>query len=122
MAFPTPDTLTKVVDQPLVDKAVFAASLTTLMGDADHVKNNYRGSGLFSFYVEGQIRQVFKEQLVKELKEAGYQVHQLADVFGYMPPPWYHDFKSAGHDTPDVKGFPKFAWTHVQLSAIPKTE
>lgn len=122
MAFPTPESLTAITDQPLLDKDAFIAALTALMGNAVAVKENYRGSNVYSFYVEGQVKQVHKEQITKALREDGYNLHQFRDVFGYMPPPWYHDFASASHDVPDVKGYPRFAWTHIQISPLPKTE
>ena len=54
----------------------------------------------------------------KELKDAGYQVNQIAGQTGYMPAPWLHDFTTAGHDTPEVTGYPQYEWTHVQLSKL----
>lgn len=116
MAIPKPDTLFPIVDQPLLDKEAFIANLTTVMGDAEAVKFNYRGAGLFSFYVEGRVSQITAELIAQELRSAGYTVHQFTGNNGYMPPAHMHDFTNADYDTTDVKGYSQFQWTHVQLS------
>ena len=119
MAIPTPDSLIASVDQPLLDKDAFIANLSAVMGDAEATKNNYRGAGLFSFYVEGRVAQTTTIPIIAELKKAGWQVHQFMGVTGYMPPSWVHDCNNADYDTPDVKGTSQFQWTHVQLSKVP---
>lgn len=116
MAIPAPSTLLPFVAAPLLDKDTFIANLVAVMSDAEAVKLNYRGSGLFSFYVEGRVSQITGEAIYRDLKEAGYSVHQFAGINGYMPPAHMHDYTNADYDTPDVKGYSQFPWTHVQLS------
>jgi len=122
MAIPTPDSLLPMVYQAKLSEAEFIAALTTVMSDAEAVKMNYRGSGLFSFYVPGRTIQSTAEKIARSLTDAGYQVHQIAGQAGYMPPPWWHDFASAAHDTPDVQGYPQYEWTHVQLSKLKEAD
>lgn len=118
MAIPEIDTLLPIVDQPKISAVDFIAALTTVMSDPEAVKYNYRGNGVFSFYVPGRMRQSQAEIAAKELKDAGYQVNQIAGQTGYMPAPWLHDFTTACHDTPEVTGYPQYEWTHVQLSKL----
>lgn len=116
MAIPSPDTLLPAVTQAKVTSNEFIAALTAMMGDAEATKLNYRGSGLYSFYVPNRMVQSEAEKVALELRTAGYQVHQITGQTGYLPPPWWHDISNAAHDTPDVKGYPQYEWTHVQVS------
>lgn len=116
MAFPNPDTLEAIVDQPRLTEAEFTAKLTTAFGNAEAVKQNYRGGGLYSFYIEGRTDQFSAEKISEALKKDGYQVHRFEGQTGYMPPPYMHDFATADYDTKDVVGYPQFFWTHVQVS------
>lgn len=117
MAFPAPTTLETLVEQPRLNEAEMTAKITAALGNADAVKQNYRGGGLYSFYIEGRTDQLTAEKIVGQLKTDGYQVHRFEGQTGYMPPPYMHDFAAAGQDTPDVVGYPQFHWTHLQVSA-----
>lgn len=119
MAFPEIETLEAIVDQPKISKAAFAAKLTALMGNADAVKQNYRGAGLYAFYVDAQIEDKDAEELVRDLKADGYKVQLYTNVQGFMPPPHMHDFRAADYTVEGVTGFPRFAWTHIQISKLP---
>lgn len=116
MPIPSPDTLLPFVEQKRLTKDEFVTKLSAIMADADAVKLNYRGSGTYAFYVEGRTTQIDGELVAKALRDAGYVVHRYMGQVGYMPPPYYHDFASAAHDTPDVKGYPQFEWTLVMIS------
>lgn len=120
MAIPKIETLLPMVEQKKLTVDEFLDKLTAIMGDADAVQKNYRGAGLFSFYVEGRLSgDIAAEQAASKLRDAGYHVHRLMGTNGYMPPPHIHNFTNVDWDTPDVIGFPQFEWTHVQISGIP---
>ncbi|ABY63139.1 hypothetical protein ST201phi2-1p313 [Pseudomonas phage 201phi2-1] len=119
MAIPTPDSLLDLVRVTADTPEAFIAKLSTQMADPELVKNGYRGAGLFSFYVPGAMRPIGHETVRKQLKEAGYDVHQVEQIVGYMPPNLVIDFRSAGPYDPDVTGPSTFPWIHVQVSKTP---
>lgn len=116
MAFPDPDTLAAIVLQPLLSEAAMSANIAAVMADAEAIKQNYRGGGLFSLYVEGRTTQSDAEKIAAQLTKDGYTVHRYEGQTGYMPPPYMHDFNSADYDTKDVKGTAQYMWTHIQIS------
>lgn len=118
MALPTPDSLIAIVKPTEDTSETFIARLTAKMGDAEVVKNAYRGAGLFTFYVEGYMQGKAKDEVTKALKEAGYTVHRLDQQVGFVPPAWLIDFTQAAHGEEGVTGTPTTPWFVVAVSKI----
>lgn len=116
MAIPTPASLKAIVKVTADTADTFIAKLSTQMADATTVKNGFRAGGLFSFYVPGAMWGAGFDEVRKQLKEAGYDVHSLKQQQGYMPTNEMVDFAAAGPDTPGVTGPSTLAWIHVLIS------
>lgn len=116
MAIPTPESLQAIIKVIADTPEQFIAKLSADMADPVKVKNGYRQGGLFSFYVPGAMRGAGFDGVRKELINAGYQVHVLEQIVGYMPPNEIIDFRNAGPYDPDVQGPSTFPWVHVQIS------
>lgn len=121
MAIPTPESLIASVKPELVDSDTFIASLSAVMSDEQTVKDSYRGGGLFTFYLEGYMNSMGKIETRKALEEAGYEVHRIDQQVGYIPPAWWHDNKSAGHEDPGVTGTSQSPWFIVSISKKKET-
>lgn len=121
MAIPTPDSLIAIVKPVPTPTEEFISALGAKMGDADVVKNAYRGAGLFSFYVPGYISQTATTgiEIRKALVEAGYTVHRCDQQVGYMPKDEVTDFKNAGPFDDGVTGPSQFLWVNVVVSKTP---
>lgn len=116
MAIPTPDSVIAIV-RPVPDtSATFITKLSAKMSDADVVKHAYRGSGLFTFYVEGYMTDLVIAEVNKALVDAGYQVHRIEQKVGYVPPAWYYDNISASHSDDGVTGTSQTPWFVVSVS------
>lgn len=116
MDLPTPDSLIAFVKPTLDSSETFLTRLAAVMADEEAVKFSYRGGGLFTLFVEGYLNGTGVIEVTKALIEAGYQVHGLQQQVGYLPPAWWHDSKSAGHDDPGVTGTSQTPWFVVSIS------
>lgn len=122
MAIPSPETLTAIVKVTPDTPEQFLAKLGAQMADTTTVKNGYRGAGLFSFYVPGAMWGTGLDEVRKELKASGYDVHVLQQIQGYMPSNMIIDFRDVGPNDPDVTGPSTFTWIHVQVSQARKVD
>lgn len=121
MAIPTPDSLIAVVKPVLDTSDAFLARLGAKMADPTVIKNAYRGSGLFTFYVEGYMLGGAIDSVKAALREAGYQVHRVDQQVGYVPPDYYIDFASVSHTDENVSGTIATPWFVVSVSKSPVT-
>lgn len=116
MSVPDPDSLINFVKPSLITSEIFLGKLTEAMSDEDIVKDSYRGAGVFIFYIEGYMNTTAIIETRNVLIKAGYQVHRIEQQAGYIPPAWWHDTKSAGHEDPGVTGTSQTPWFIVSVS------
>lgn len=116
MAIPTPDSLIAVVKPVLDTSAQFITRLGAVMANPDVVKYAYRGGGLFTFYVEGYMNNTGIIETKKALTDAEYQVHRVEQRVGYVPPAWYCNNASVGHNDPEVTGTAQTPFFIVSVS------
>lgn len=119
MAIPTPEMLYPQVKITPDTSAEFIAKLSADMADATKVKNGYRSGGLFNFYVPGYMYTTPQMEVRKALEEAGWQVHTLEQIQGYMPSNEIIDFRNTGPSDPNVQGPSTFVWFNVLISKRP---
>lgn len=121
MAIPTPESVYAHIKVTADTSEAFLAKLSADMADPDKVKNGFRSGGLFSFYVPGAMYGQAQTEVRRALVEAGWQVHKLDAIQGYMPSNEIIDFRAAGPGDTDVTGPSTFAWFHVQISKKPES-
>lgn len=123
-AIPSYDDLIGVMKQSYVSPEAMVDDIATQMGDAEVVQNGHRfnqslNQHSFVFHVAGHAERHMLNDL---LKDAGWQVLNVVYMGGWMPPSYMIDYENAFAGTPDVKGYPSYKWSVIELTPIPEDD